>query len=69
MAMALPGRWALAGLAAEPERVRVRPSGSAQTEGIKFVFFPKYFSVQKQFQEMPRKCLEARKIPRKSQKF
>jgi hypothetical protein len=43
MAMALPGRWALAGLAAEPERVRVRPSGSAQTEGIKFVFFSEIF--------------------------
>jgi hypothetical protein len=38
MAMALPGRWALAGLTAGPERARVEPSGSTQTERIGFLF-------------------------------
>jgi hypothetical protein len=47
-----------------------RASGSAQSGRVDILlFFSKYFSVQKQIQEMPRKCLEARKIPRKSQKF
>jgi hypothetical protein len=46
---------------------RVGPSGSTQQGRISF--FPKYFSVQKQIQEMPRKCLEARKILRKFRKF
>jgi hypothetical protein len=35
----------------------------------KICFLSKYFSVQKQIQEMPRKSLEARIIPRKSQNF
>jgi hypothetical protein len=32
-------------------------------------FFPKLFSSAKQIQEKPRKCLKAREILRKSQKF
>jgi hypothetical protein len=46
-----------------------RASGSAQSGRVDILFFSKYFSVQKQIQEMFRKCLKARKIPRKSQKF
>jgi hypothetical protein len=46
-----------------------RASGSAQSGRVDFLFFRNIFSVQKQIQEMPRKCLEARKIPRKFRKF
>jgi hypothetical protein len=51
--------------------VRVEPTGSAQVEKDRFslFFFEIFFSVQKQIQEMPRKCLETRKIPRKFRKF
>jgi hypothetical protein len=55
------GLWRRSGLG--------RASGSAQSGRVDFLFFPKYFSVQKQIQEMPRKCLEPRKIPRKFRKF
>jgi hypothetical protein len=44
----------------------VGPMGSAQSGRIRFLFFLKFFSVQNQIQK---KCFEALKILRKSQKF
>jgi hypothetical protein len=49
-------------------RIGVGPLGSAQ-KGRKVLFFLKLFSSAKQIQEKPRKCLKARKIPRKFEKF
>jgi hypothetical protein len=42
----------------------------ARPNPVDFLFFQNiFFPVQEQIQKMPRKCLETRKIPRKSQKF
>jgi hypothetical protein len=47
--MARLGRWALAGLAAGPERVG--PSGSARSSRIDFSLFLNLFLMRKQFQK------------------
>jgi hypothetical protein len=65
--MTSPGRWASAGQAG-PERVRVGPSGSAQTGRIRFVFLEIIFNA-KTILENLEIVLKARKILGKFQKF
>jgi hypothetical protein len=65
---ALVGRWASAGQVG-PERVRVGPSGSAQTGRIRFLSFFEIFSSAKTNSEIPENAYKARKILQKSQKF
>jgi hypothetical protein len=55
-------RWASCGLAAGPGEMG-RAFGLGPNRKDKICFFSKHFSVQKQIQKMPRKCLEARKYP------
>jgi hypothetical protein len=57
-----------AGLAAGPRRVRVGPSGSAQTGTIGFLFL-NLFLMQETIPENLEIVLKARKILKKSQKF
>jgi hypothetical protein len=67
-ATAFSGRWALAGQAG-PERVRVGPSGSAQTGRIRFCFFFRNIFQRKNKFGNSRKCLQGTKNTSKSPKI
>jgi hypothetical protein len=61
-------RWASCGLTAGPDEMG-RAFGLGSNRKDKICFFFKIFFSAKTNSENARKCLEARKIPRKSQKF